>query len=112
MFGANIFRFALGALRPVRVTSIDDAGNEGCPVLAPDELTIYFCSDRVGGFGDHDFYLSRRSSASEPFGAEFLVTDVDGLMNTSIPEGPTWVSPDNCELFFLRDTLYVATRSP
>lgn len=40
-------------------TSINSAYNEDSPYLSVDEQTLYFCSDRPGGIGGYDVYISR-----------------------------------------------------
>ncbi|MEQ9305036.1 MAG: hypothetical protein RJQ14_14095, partial [Marinoscillum sp.] len=39
--------------------SINSAYNEDSPYLSVDEQTLYFCSDRPGGIGGYDVYVSR-----------------------------------------------------
>lgn len=39
---------------------ISGAYSDGSPFLAPDNVTLYFNSDRPGGFGSSDIYMSKR----------------------------------------------------
>ena len=41
---------------------------EGCPSLSPDGLSLYFASNRVGGFGGLDLYVSQRAKKHDPWG--------------------------------------------
>lgn len=40
--------------------NVNSPGRECSPFMAPDSKTLYFCSDRPGGRGGFDFYLTRR----------------------------------------------------
>jgi OmpA-OmpF porin, OOP family len=47
--------------KPVKLeTPLNTAGNEFSPFLASDEMTLYFASDRAGGMGLTDIWMSRR----------------------------------------------------
>jgi hypothetical protein len=58
---------------PVHLDSpINTAGFEGKPALSSDGLELYFVSDRpgaLGGPGDQDIYVTRRSSVNSAWGA-------------------------------------------
>jgi hypothetical protein len=42
---------------------------EGCPIQSPDGLSLYMASNRPGGLGGLDIWVSTRSSAGAPWGA-------------------------------------------
>jgi Tol biopolymer transport system component len=42
---------------------------EGCPSISRDGLRLFFASNRVGGYGGLDIYISTRASVNEPWGA-------------------------------------------
>ncbi len=46
--------------RPKRLGSLNTPGSEDTPFLASDGITLYFTSDRPGGLGSHDMYMTRR----------------------------------------------------
>jgi OmpA-OmpF porin, OOP family len=57
--------------------AVNSPGRECAPSMAPDNRTLYFCSNRPGGLGGYDYYLTRRLdeswqkwSAAENMGAE------------------------------------------
>ena len=88
---------------------------EGSPVLTPDELTLYFASNRkdLGGTGSADIYIATRTSTSLKFGNIARIEE----LATAGEDVPTWISPDNCRLYtsYRPDqnsgtSLYVATR--
>ena len=42
---------------------------DGCPFISPDAKTFYMASDRPGGFGGIDIWVSTRGRAGDPWGA-------------------------------------------
>ena len=42
---------------------------DGCPIQAPDGLSLYMASNRPGGLGALDIWVARRASTDAPFGA-------------------------------------------
>ena len=72
---------------------------EGTPVVSPDELTLYFTSDRTGGAqGGFDVWTATRTDRTAPFGPVANLTPV----NTASDERPTFVSADGCRLYLTR----------
>jgi len=94
--------------------NLDSANNEENPVVTPDELTLFFSSNRSGGLGSLDIYEATRLTVADGFGAPIALTS----LNTASYEAPTWISADGRELYFTRleanvgYQLYVATRRP
>lgn len=43
-------------------SAVNSEFNEDSPYLSPDESTLYFCSDRPGGIGGYDVYVSKYNS--------------------------------------------------
>jgi Tol biopolymer transport system component len=43
--------------------------NDGCPILAPDGLSLYMASNRTGGRGGLDIWVARRPHPEAPWGA-------------------------------------------
>jgi hypothetical protein len=117
MGDGDIVRFdpRAGDVQRVQGDSLDTFENEGHPVLHVDERTMYFCSDRhIGGLGDHDVYVTVRTSSTEPFREPF---NLGASINSVDFECPSYVSIDGCELFFVRGageeaTQLRAVRSP
>ena len=92
--------------------TINTEYHEVDPYIAPDESYLIFCSDRPGGFGKDDFYITfRRTNGSwtEPhnMGAKF---------NTAHHEYIPYVTPDGKYFFFTsnvggdRDIFWVDAR--
>lgn len=50
-------------------TELNTPSLDGCPIQAPDGLSLYMASNRPGGHGGLDIWVARRASADAPFGA-------------------------------------------
>jgi Tol biopolymer transport system component len=60
---------------------------EMTPVLSPDGHRLYFASNRAGGFGNHDIYVSRRHDKRDDFGWE-EAENLGPLVNTGMTDQP------------------------
>jgi Tol biopolymer transport system component len=69
-----------------------------CPFIAPDESYLIFSSDREGGLGNGDLYISFRDKNGEWQEAINLGSSI----NTNMQERFPGVSPDGKYLFFTR----------
>ncbi|CAN5721592.1 hypothetical protein BH11MYX1_BH11MYX1_01060 [soil metagenome] len=94
-------------------TPLDGAVNsiacESSPELAPDGLTLWFSSSRLGS---HDLYEAHRATRASPWQ---VASEVVGVNSQTNDLGPT-VTADQLTLVFYSDRagtndLYVATRS-
>jgi len=50
-------------------TELNTPSLDGCPILSPNELSVYMASNRPGGHGGLDIWVAHRDSTDEPFGA-------------------------------------------
>jgi hypothetical protein len=82
--------------RGVAILSIDGMADEESLSFAADGLALYFDSDRTG---EERIYRAVRTSRDEPFGLPSELTDFQILGPLKDP----WVSPDEQNLFFIRD---------
>src|ERR671910_3705845 len=48
---------------------LNTASLDGCPIQSPDGLSLYMASNRPGGKGGLDIWVSTRASISDPWGA-------------------------------------------
>lgn len=104
---------AFDAPRPI--TELNTEANDQTPSLSPDELTIYFASDRggMGSSGKSDIWTSTRPDTASPFGAAVALANV----NSADDELDVSLSRDGSELFFSSDragaehVLWRSTRS-
>jgi len=98
-------RVGQGFAAAVPVPGVNSTADDTNPVLSPDELTIYFVSNRLG-IGHA--WMAHRDSTSAAFGAPVSLAHLRAA--------PSWVSPDGCRLYLSQATadgfldVYVATR--
>ncbi len=93
------------------VAGIETAAGEYAPVVANDELEIFFASDRVNGNFELDLYTATRTSTAMPFDPPVRI---DSLSTDGI-DWPLWLSPDACDLYYINKpgafaTMYVSHR--
>jgi hypothetical protein len=85
---------------PVNVgPGVNSPFQERSPALSPDRLSLYFTSDRPGGFGGSDVYVSRRDCLACPFGA---AVNLGPHINTAGNEGTPQLSDDGKLLLYSR----------
>lgn len=104
-------------------TDANSVGNYrfGSGTPSADGLALYYFTTRLldGGVQpDHDIWVSTRATPEGDFGNP---TKLDSV-NTPHREQPTWISPDDCRLYFnsnrqhpdqyVNDDAFVATRTP
>lgn len=59
---------------PVALSTLNTIWGETTPELSADGLTLYFSSNRPGGLGEHDFYMSERADRSAGWSDPVLLT--------------------------------------
>jgi len=79
--------------------SINSSYYEDGACLSPDGNTLYFTSERPGGYGRADLYKSDRISKTEWTEAENL----GPIVNSQYDEGAPFMAPDGRTLFFSSD---------
>lgn len=84
---------------PTLVELGPDSFNYVHPFIMPDELTIYFASNRPGGYGGYDIYKATRTKKSAKFGN---ITNLGSNINTPGQEVFPSMRGDN-ELYFSSD---------
>jgi len=80
-------------LGPTVNTSQDDI----CAVISADGLELYFGSNRPGGCGSYDIWVTRRPTKADGWGAP---VNLGPPVNTSALEGSASISSDGLELYF------------
>jgi hypothetical protein len=76
---------------------INSAATENNMTLSPDDLSLYFTSNRAGGLGANDIWVSRRACVECPWGTPMnLGTPINSAGNDA---GPT-ISLDGHVMFF------------
>lgn len=86
---------ALGA--PVIVEELVGSGWDWRPVVTPDDLTIYFSRSPSADMSGLDVYVARRTSPNDKFGPPERVAE---LSDPGVSDSPTWVSADECTIYF------------
>jgi Tol biopolymer transport system component len=76
---------------------VNSAANDQGPAISKDGLSLYFSSNRPGGEGDQDIWLTRRASPDAPWG---LPINLGEVVNTDRIEGIPSLSRDGHWLFF------------
>ena len=90
--------FAQHWCAPVNVGSgVNSAFQENYPSISPDGLAMYFDSNRPGGFGNTDIWVSRRSNISSPWGPAINVTPLNSV---AMEKGLFVFSPDGRTIYF------------
>jgi Tol biopolymer transport system component len=80
--------------------TVNTSANERSPSLSPDALSLFFSSDRPGGFGFGDLWMSNRDSLAAPWGAPVnLGSNVNSAGTDELPD----ISWDGSSLLFDSD---------
>ena len=74
---------------------VNSSYGEGLPWISPDGLELYVASNRPGGFGDYDIWISKRSTKNDPWEEP---TNLGPIVNSTAIEWGT-LSPDGLLLF-------------
>lgn len=78
------------------ITELNSGGEASASSLSPDELTIFFSSNRAGGSGTFDVWSATRGSVGSSFSAP---ASVPGINTANHEVGPC-ISRDMLQLFF------------
>jgi hypothetical protein len=70
---------------------------DGQPFVLSDGLTLLFCSDRSGGYGDWDIWVTKRNSKDDEWGT---AVNLGPSINTEFGEAEPFISPDGKEIYF------------
>jgi hypothetical protein len=86
---------------PVNLGSVvNSASQDQQPAISKDGLSLYFTSNRPGGFGGFDMYVSQRASVDDAWGSP---VNLGSNVNTSLNEGNPAFSRDGHAMFFQSD---------
>jgi hypothetical protein len=69
---------------------VNSSNTENAPTLSPDEHLLFFASDRAGGYGGTDIWVSRRQNRGDDFGWGPPVNLGSAINTTNDEEGPTY----------------------
>ena len=88
-----------GFASPLQVTELASPGNDLNPTVTPDELRIYFASNRTDGGSSYQVWTSVRTTTSQPWPSPTLVSELASFVNGF----PSWISADGCHLYLWGD---------
>lgn len=77
--------------------AINSAFSDQGPAISKDGLSLYITSNRPGGLGGFDMYVSQRASVDDPWGP---AVNLGPALNTDFDEGNPAFSRDGHSLFF------------
>jgi hypothetical protein len=77
---------------PFNTASVD-----GCPFISPDGKTFYMASNRAGGYGGLDIWVSTRASVDDPWGAP---ENMGARVNSGVDDFCPTISRDGKLLYF------------
>ncbi len=77
--------------------AVNSAFSDQGPAISKDGLSLYFTSNRPGGLGGFDMYVSQRASVADPWGTPM---NLGPTVNTAFDEGNPAFSRDGHLLFF------------
>ncbi len=76
---------------------VNSPSTDFTPELSRDGLSLYFSSNRPGGFGLTDLYVAHRAGRDEPWGPP---VNLGAVINTAKPEAGPHLSRDGHRLYF------------
>jgi len=76
---------------------VNSPSQESFSSISADGLTLYFGSNRPGGYGYFDIYMITRATKNDPWGA---AVNMGPNINSSATDGEPWPSPDGLEFYF------------
>ena len=88
--------FTFGEPTNLGATVNSSAPEEG-PSISVDGLTLYFNSDRTGGYGDFDLWMTTRETKEDPWGPP---ENLGSVVNSSAREMAPCISADDFTLYF------------
>lgn len=83
---------------PEPVAELNSSAEETTPSISPDGLVLHFASNRPGGRGSRDVWVTRRTSREEPWSAPVNVAEI----NTELIDGAPHVDASGLRLVFTR----------
>jgi hypothetical protein len=83
--------------------TVNSSADEDTPRLSPDGLSLYFCSNRPGGRGGFDIWVTTRPTPTAPFGPP---VNLGSAINSSFDDYIPQISADNRTLIFSSSRSY------
>ena len=86
---------------PIKISAINTPYNETTPFISQDKTTLYFASDRPGGFGGLDIYYCKREDLS--YTSWSTPIRLGPPLNTNANESHPYVTNDLQKIFYTSD---------
>jgi serine/threonine protein kinase len=80
--------------------TVNSPGIDSQPCILADDLVLLFGSDRTGGLGGHDIYITRRSAIDQPWSKP---VNLGPTVNSPMTDWHPCISPDGSTLIFASD---------
>ena len=102
---------------PTKVPNVNSSSNEFYSSFSVDGLSLFFISNRPGGYGGYDIWVTMRETTDDPWGTP---VNLGPTINTPVGEYGVSISSDGLSLYFdtrqsgtsgAIDDLWVATRA-
>jgi WD40-like Beta Propeller Repeat len=84
---------------PKAATELNSTGTDACAVFASDGLSMYLTSDRGGGVGTQDIWVTTRTDLGAKWANPRLI--MGGAVNSGQNDQPGWISDDECTLYVI-----------
>ncbi|MHC4676379.1 MAG: TolB family protein, partial [Planctomycetota bacterium] len=78
-------------------STVNSSANDDVATIATDDLSLYFCSVRSGGYGNYDLWVTTRPTTDDPWGTP---TNLGPIVNSSSYELHPDISADGLSLYF------------
>ncbi|MGD8500599.1 MAG: hypothetical protein PVJ86_08115, partial [Phycisphaerales bacterium] len=89
--------------------TVNTGGMESRPGISAEGLAVYFCSNRSGGYGDYDIWVTTRARTDDDWGPP---ANLGPNVNSSARDNEPDISADGLTLYFTSGgDLWVATRT-
>jgi Tol biopolymer transport system component len=84
--------------KPVNLgPTVNSPAGDRAPCISADGLSLYFSSDRSGGYGDRDLWVTRRETTSAPWG---MPVNLGPTVNSALREHSPSISTNGLTLYF------------
>jgi len=80
--------------------TVNSSYNDSCPYIPADGLSLFFYSNRPGGFGDYDLYMTTRATIDDDWG---IPVNLGPTINSSAFDYTATIMPDGSTLYFTSD---------
>jgi Tol biopolymer transport system component len=77
--------------------TVNTSASDSCPSISADGLSLFFMSNRPGGAGGNDVWVTTRAMKDDPWGAP---VNLGSTVNGSSGDGCPSISADGLSLFF------------